>query len=262
MNVLAEEKTDANEKGKGSFLELEETLIPYPDSIDIGCNNETQYLLRLERPFQFEKQILLSRLTPYDNEDYSSILSRFNDVVDWYHSTVYNYEDSVLSENGNLICSVEKFCFGKIFSQISSNSKAVEEMLFYNDLMLVSRQKYYRYILTRNQLLFRGMLDIDELIRSVIDHDGLSGVADEMIIILSHPKRGANIWGEQSYQKAMIRAGELVQLIQFLFSQEKDAGLRMHRCFYDYKLLEQFGLEDDGSIPIALFEYHRRAERE
>ncbi|MDY2941134.1 MAG: hypothetical protein SOS98_02225 [Varibaculum sp.] len=260
MDSLSGERTCANRREEESFLELEETLIPYPDSIDIVCNNETQYLLRLERPFQFEKQILMSRLTPYDNEDYTSILSRFKDVVDWYHATVYNYENSVLNENGNLICSVETFCFGKIFSQMSSNIKAVEEILFYNDIMLVSGQKYYRYILSRNQLLFRGTLDKDKLIDTVIDHDELSGAADEMIIILTHPKRGANVWGEQSYQKALVSAGELVHLIQLLFSHEKDAGLRMHKCFYDYKLIGQFGLEDDGSIPIALFEYHRRGE--
>lgn len=243
-----------------SFLELEETLIPYPNSIDIESSNEKKYMLRLERPFQFEQQLLLSRFTPYDNEDYSSLLNRFAAVVNWFHSTVYNYEDSVLDRSDSLLQDTSAFFFGPVLDQLASNHKAVKEVLFFNDLVLVSGSQYYRYILSRNQLLFRGTLDRNDLADQIIDSDGLTMQAEEMILVLAHPRRGSNIWGEHAYQKAMVSAGELLQIIQFISSQLEEIRLRLHQCFYDYSFLCQLGIEDSNSIPIASFECHKKQE--
>lgn len=239
-----------------SYLELEETLIPYPDSLDFDYDNEKKYILRLETPFRFETQILLSRFTPYDNEDYSSLQDRSGSVIQWFHSTVYNYEESVLEKNSDSIRETTSFRIGFLLNQLSKNKSAAEEMLFYNDLILVSANKYYRYILTRNQLLFRGTLGRQALSESVIDRDEWTDKAEELLVILTHPRRGAYVWGEHSYQKALVSAGELRQLVQMLGSMSSSIGLRLHECFYDFDFLQQLGIEDGNSVPTAVFECH------
>lgn len=247
---------EKNKDYEESYLELEETLIPYPDSIDLAMDNNRAYMLRLMRPFKFEQQILLSRLTPYDNESYESIKKRLSEVVDWYHSTVYNYEDTILDKKNNLMKDSKDFLCGNIFQQLYCNMKSAKEYLFYTDLYLISHNKLYRYILSRNKFLFRRNIKKEILLNGIVDKDSMSDEADELIVLLAQPKRGSILYGEHAYQETLISAGALSQLIQFLASSVSDLKMRMHNVFYDTIFLQSFGIEDDNSIPVAVYEIH------
>ncbi len=247
-----EEKKEFEE----SYLELEETLIPYPDSIDLAMDNNRAYMLRLMRPFHFEQQILLSRLTPYDNESYESVKKRLYDVVEWYHSTVYNYEDSILDKKNNLLKEPEDFLSGNIFQQLYCNLESAKEYLFFTDMYLISRNRLYRYILSRNKFLFRRNVKKEELLNGVVSSDSMSVKAEEFIILLAQPKRGSGIYGEHAYQETLLSAGALSQLLQFLASAVSELKMRMHNVFYDAILLQSFGIEDHNSVPVGMYEIH------
>ena len=247
----------AGDPNANSYLELEETLIPYPDSFDIQRNNETSYLLRVSKPFQYESLILSSRLTKYDNEDHTTIAARFTELVEWYHSTVYNFNDDVLGDENNIIFPPEIALSGALFNRLHANETAVRPHLMLNDLLLVRDGRVYRYILSRNQFILKGMCEASDITRHLIGGDALSGRADEYVLVLSHPRRGAIVYGEKSFQLGLQYAGELSQILISIAGSLGD-GLRMrkHMSCYESGMLSAVGLEGGSIVVAAVFELH------
>ena len=249
--------TSNSSEDKNSYLELEETLIPYPDSFEIAKNNEISYILRLDNPYEYEKLILKSRVTKYDNEDYTTIGSRFKNLVNWYHSTVYNYNDEILDENNHLIFETSVAISKNIFEQLFVNKNMIKEQLFYNDLYLIKDNKFYRYILSRNSFIYRGTCNEQAIKDNIIFSDDLTHFADELLLILSNPKRGAKVYGERSYQNCIYTSGELAQIIVAIGSSKNSIfRMRKHINIYDLSLLNHLGIEDGNSIITSIFEIH------
>lgn len=249
--------SQAEDLNANSYLELEETLIPYPDSFDIQKSNETDYLLRVGRPFQYERLVLSSRFTTHDNEDYQTLQTRFAELVNWYHSTVYNFNDDVLEEENGLVFPTDIAASGAVFDQLHRNESAVRAHLLFNDIILVRDRCAYRYILERNSFILKGRCRETNLAECIIGADDLTCRSDEYLLLLSHPRRGAVVYGEKAYQASLLHAGELTQIIVAVASsQSKSLRVRKHSDCYDALLLAQIGLEGTGAVVAAVFEVH------
>lgn len=122
---------------KDSKLNLEETLIPYPDSFDLQKNNETQYFLRLGNAYQFEKQILLSRSSKSDYDSLEMIAQNLAETIDWYHSTVYSLQKDILSDNEEILKKNNELASGNLFDILHKNFEMAKEMLLACDIILL-----------------------------------------------------------------------------------------------------------------------------
>ncbi|MCG2396460.1 hypothetical protein K4S31_12090 [Staphylococcus epidermidis] len=241
-------------QNKDSKLNLEETLIPYPDSYDLQKNNEIQYITRIGKPYMFEKHILLSRSSIYDNEDLLLYEDNVKDLVDWYHSTVYNLNTDILDEN-NIVKSPSDFLINQTLERIHKNIENVQDHLLFNDIIVLKNNKVYKYLLNKNLLLQIYTYNSDEVtFRNDVEEQYFTN-SNEVICILTNPKRAATILGEKSYQKSLISSGELSYIIK---SQIDYTTIKLREVlyFYDFSWLAMLGYEDSDKVLTHIFEIH------
>lgn len=243
-------------ENKGSKLNLEETLIPYSDSFDFKKDNETDYVLRLGNSYLFEKQILISRTSPYDCDSLEELSNNLSEVVEWYHSTVYNLQKDILSEEEKLLKKTDQVASGFVFDLLNKNFEKSKEMLLACDIILLKDGYIYRYLLNENVFLkiySYDSSDVIELQSGQACYDSMQ----EILCIIANPKRLAVALGEKAYQRALILSGQLSFLLQSLFfSQTYDIKLRKIDQFYDLKWLNILGYEDADRILASIFEIH------
>lgn len=243
-------------ENKGSKLNLEETLIPYSDSFDFKKDNETDYVLRLGNSYLFEKQILISRTSPYDCDSLEELSNNLSEVVEWYHSTVYNLQKDILSEEEKLLKKTDQVASGFVFDLLNKNFEKSKEMLLACDIILLKDGYIYRYLLNENVFLkiySYDSSDVIELQSGQVCYDSIQ----EILCIIVNPKRLAVALGEKAYQRALILSGQLSFLLQSLFSsQTYDIKLRKIDQFYDLKWLNILGYEDADRILASIFEIH------
>lgn len=245
-------------ENKDSKLNLEETLIPYSDSFDFKKDNETDYILRLGNPYLFEKQILISRTSPYDYDSLEKLSNNLSEVVNWYHSTVYNLQKDILSEEETVLKKTDQVASGLIFDALHKNFENSKEMLLACDILLLKDGYVYRYLLNENTFLKIYSYDSSDIIKLQPEqayYDSLQ----EMLCIIVNPKRMAVALGEKAYQRALILSGQLSFLLQSLASSPNaEIKLRKIDQFYDLKWLNILGYEDADRILTDIFEIHSK----
>lgn len=244
-------------ESKDSKLNLEETLIPYSDSFDLKKNNELEYILRLGNPYLFEKQILLSRSSPYDSDSLETISDNLNELVNWYHSTVYSLQKDILNKNETILREPKTFVSGCLFDLLNKNFDNAKNMLLACDIILLKDNFVYRYLLKENVFL-KIYSYVDSDILKLQPEQTYFDSLKEILCIITNPKRLAVVYGEKAYQKSLILSGELSFLLQNLFSSSMlDVKIRKIEQFYDLKWINILGYEDADRILTHIFEVHQ-----
>ena len=245
-------------ENKDSKLNLEETLIPYSDSFDFKKDNETDYILRLGKSYLFEKQILISRTSPYDCDSLGELSNNLSEVVAWYHSTVYSLQKDILSEEETILKKTDQVASGLVFDSLNKNFENSKEMLLACDILLLKDGYIYRYLLNENAFLTIYSYDPSDIIELQPEQAYYDSM-QEMLCIIVNPKRLAVALGEKAYQRALILSGQLSFLLQSLSSsQTSDIKLRKIDQFYDLKWLNILGYEDADRILTSIFEIHNK----
>lgn len=240
-----------------TFTELEETIIPYPDSFDLQCRNDTDYILRLRNGLRFERFIIESRISPFDNEDFSTLGSRLASLVEWYHSTVYNVNDDALEPENTLVLDAATGASGRIFEQLFANLRVVQEHLLYVDLYVIREMRVYRYIGARNLLLSKMTVSIADLALAIPERRDSFESAIEHIVMVARPKRSAMVHGERALIRSLVAAGELAQIITSIMgSPMSTIKGRRYADVFDRQALAAIGIEGHDTVVASVFELH------
>jgi len=240
-----------------TFTELEETLIPYPDSFDLQRRNDTEYILRLRSGLGFERFIIESRISRFDNEDFSTLDSRLTSLVEWYHSTVYNINDELLEPETALVIDASAGPSGRIFAQLHANLAMVQEHLLYVDIYVLRGGWVYRYIGARNLLLSKMAASVADLAGAIPNRRDSFETAAEHIVLVARPKRSAMVHGERALVRSLVAAGELVQIIaSILGSPMSTTKGRRYADVFDRQALAAIGVEGYDTVVASVFELH------
>lgn len=240
-----------------TFSELEETIIPYPDSFDLQRRNDTDYILRLRNGLSFERFIIESRISAFDNEDFSTLHSRLAGLVEWYHSTVYNVNDDLLDAGNSLVLDAASGSSKGIFVQLHANLAVVKEHLLYVDVYVIRDGRVYRYVGARNLLLYKMTASVAQLVDAIVGaHDSFES-ATEHIVLVARPKRGAVVHGERALIRSLIAAGELAQIVtSILASPVSTVRGRRYTDVFDRPALATIGIEGYDAVVASIFELH------
>ncbi|MCU7558624.1 hypothetical protein [Macrococcus capreoli] len=246
-----------------SRLSLEETIIPYDDSFDLEKNNEIDYILRLQRPYSFEKQSLISRTSRYDNIDLGRLNSELKDLIEWFHSTVYNLNLEILSDENNIIKDLSMSVADKVFQNMRENIESINLHLMLCDIYVLKNGGIYKYLLAQNIFIKMYNYNNEDLPFIQEYEKKWQEQAEEIICIVANPKRIAILLGEKSYQESLIKAGELFYILQNLISGLK-LGIKVREIknFYDLDWLKLLGYEDNSKIITHILELHKIRDEE
>ncbi|WP_156785878.1 nitroreductase family protein [Caldisericum exile] len=231
------------EIGKEAFLKnfLEETFIPYDNSVEMRGDNLTSFLRRFEKNLLFEMYQIKSYLSKYDPDNYDEKIKENYEIKKWFFNTAYSYRRNILDEKQRLIVNFNNEGFKSIFNELLKG-KNVQNIFFSNDVYLLFMSKLYRYIPKHNEFLYLRAINTNEILKNVISEEKKLDEFKVIILIISSPLRNYVSFGERGYRNCIFEAGLLSQKLSDICESLKFEYLNIYN-FYDKELNNLIGLD-------------------